>query len=443
MKVIILYDDYDKLPKIKYVFDFIFTLPICEKGVQLEYKHIENYKPNNTDYKLINYSKKNIENALNCKISYWFIDKPEFISKLYSIKYSFNDDFLFGIGLEQKNMPFIKDNIINLDIVQTFFFHLSRMEEYYAREEQLDFHRRMKSNEQFLVKNNIYRFPVLDKISFAFLSVLGLENTIETRKIMSHDIDVIQKFPNFYRFVRGVSRILFKKKKHKGSLLKYIKWYLKVKFGDKDPYNTFTWLFSKKNMHKKYVFFMSGGTTNYDNLYKINNPKIKNYIGFAKENDYEIGLHPSYSAYTNKNQFKKEKNILEKVCQCKIQSTRQHILHFDLKKTPQLLEDCNIKIESTLGYQDLIGFRCGTGFKYKLWNFKNNQPYNLTELPLIIMDGCLLIEADYDVNKARNIYFDFYAKNKYNTQITFNFHNSIFDPVLLDDMELKKLFFEL
>ena len=40
-------------------------------------------------------------------------------------------------------------------------------------------------------------------------------------------------------------------------------------------------------------------------------------------------------------------------------------------------------------------------------------------------------------------YIEFVNKNKINTQITYNFHNSIFDPVLLNEKELKKLFLEI
>ncbi len=59
------------------------------------------------------------------------------------------------------------------------------------------------------------------------------------------------------------------------------------------------------------------------------------------------------------------------------------------------------------------------------------------------MDGCLLIEAKYSVEKAREIFKEFYETNIKDTKITYNFHNSIFDPVLLDDIALKQFYLEL
>ena len=448
MEILIIYDSKKDLSKIKYVFNFIFNLPISKSNSGIKYLHISKYSKEKLQNKItINYT-DNILNEVTLNIKkdnfdIFDINNASDINKLHLTIYSYKNKKLFGISSINSKSSFITNNIISLDIPQVFFFHLSRLEEYYSKKEQLDHHDRMKSSEQFLVKNNIYRFPVLDHIAFAFLEILGLEKKIATLKIMSHDIDVIQKFPNFYKFTRGVARILLKNKKHKGSLSSYFKWFVKVKLGKTDPYDTFSWLFTKQKMFKKKVYFMAGGLTNYDNLYDINNPKLQKYIELAKKNDYEIGLHPSYKAFTNEKQFIKEKKKLEYVCGCKIKSTRQHILHYDFNKTTDILENNNIKNDSTYGFQDLIGFKCGTGFDYPIWNFKTDKPRKIKETPLIIMDGCLLMEANYNVDIAKEIYNQFLKENKYNTQITFNFHNSIFDPVLLNHIKLKQLFFEL
>jgi len=446
MKILIIHDDESNFLKIKFVFDFIFSLPIYNAKYNLEYLHIDKYKRID-DSILINYGEKTIKEATINIIKHseiLNIDNRKQIQKLKSNKYKYNNQSLYGISKDElETQNFIDDKIINLDIVQTFFFHLSRMEEYFAINEQLDYHERMKSDEQFLVKNNIHKKPILDEISFAFLETLGLEKQIKTNKVITHDIDVIEKFPNFYKFIRGTARILFKKKKYKGSLVKYISWFIKVKLNPKkDPYKTFSWLFSKTNK-KKVVYFMSGGLTKYDNLYDVNDNSILNYINIAKDNNYEIGLHPSYAAYNDKKQFKIEKEKLEQIAKCKIVSSRQHILHFDFKTTLKTLLENDIKSDSTLGYQDKIGFRAGTGFEFYLWDFNNNKKTSIIERPLVIMDGCLLIEAKYDVKKAKKILTTFENENNDNTQITYNFHNSIFDPVLLNEKELKNLFLKI
>ena len=447
-QILILYDDAFYCEKVKYVFDFIFSLPFNKFFVKIKYQEVKQFNNKICYDVIINYSSENIDNAeLNINVTDFLksIISYDDILNLYSQKYKFENTRLYGISSvsDAGSLNFIEDNVINLDIVSTFFFHLSRLEEYHCPSKYKDLHERMHSKEQFLVKNSIYREPVLDQISVAFLKSLDYYKQIETKKIMSHDIDVLIKFPSFYRYLRGAARILFKKKNFKGSIFTFTRYYLKSLMGNHDPYQTFSWLFHKSFFDRKIVFFMSGGTTNYDNLYDIKDPSLKEVFKTALDNGYEIGLHPSYSSFKDKIQFLKEKKDLESVIGQKISLSRQHILHYDNIKTPQVLESIGISNDFTLGFQDQIGFRVGTGFEYYLWNNKEERKFNIIETPLVIMDGCLLIESEYSVEKASKIHFDFFVKNKFDTQITYNFHNSIFDPVLLNNRKLKLFYLNL
>jgi len=447
-QILILYNDAFYCEKVKYVFDFIFNLPFNKFFVKIKYQEVKQFDNKMCYDVIINCSSKNIDNAtININVTDLLksITSYDDILNLYSQKYEFENTSLYGISSVSNtgSLNFIETNIINLDIVSTFFFHLSRLEEYHCPSNHKDLHERMNSKEQFLVKNSISREPVLDQISVAFLKSLDYYKQIETKKIMSHDIDVLIKFPNFYKYLRGAARILFKRKKFKGSIFTFTKFYLKSLMGNQDPYQTFSWLFNKNYFDKKIVFFMSGGTTKYDNLYDIKDPSLNKVFKTALENNYEIGLHPSYASFKDKRQFLKEKKDLESIIGKKITLSRQHILHYDVIKTPQVIESSGVINDFTLGFQDQIGFRVGTGFEHYLWNNKDNRKFNIIETPLAIMDGCLLIESNYSVEKAIKIHSEFFKKNKFDTQITYNFHNSIFDPVLLNNQKLKSFYLNL
>lgn len=448
-KVLILYEnDVDK-EKIKYVFDFIFGLPLNKYEVVVKYCNLKDFKEENTEKDIvINYSNEKIAIAtvqIVVKDILQSLKSYQDVLKLKSQFYTFENEKLYGITKCSKSekIKFIDDGTINLDVVSTFFFHLSRTEEYYCSDDLKDGHKRMLAESQFLVKNSIERLPVLDHISAALLKSIDFYKEIKTMKIMSHDIDVLIKFPSFYKYLRGVARILFKKKNFKGSIFTFTKYYLKSLIGAPDPFDTFSWLFHENFFDKKIVFFMSGGTTQYDNLYDIEDPTLKKVFKNALNKGYEIGLHPSYAAFNDEKQFVKEKKRLEGVIQQKITSSRQHILHYDITETPKVLEESGIENDYTLGFQDRIGFRTGTGFDYYLWNNLKNKRLDVKETPLVIMDGCLLIEAKYSVKKAEEIFNEFYKNNALNTKITYNFHNSIFDPVLLDDTALKHFYLKL
>jgi peptidoglycan/xylan/chitin deacetylase (PgdA/CDA1 family) len=104
---------------------------------------------------------------------------------------------------------------------------------------------------------------------------------------------------------------------------------------------------------------------------------------------WEIGLHPSWHSYNSVDEMKYQKEQIEKVLDCEIVSVRQHYLHFDNRITPLIQEAAGFKYDSTLGFNDNIGFRRGTSYAYPLYNIEDNKILPVWELPLIIQDGAM------------------------------------------------------
>ena len=103
-----------------------------------------------------------------------------------------------------------------------------------------------------------------------------------------------------------------------------------------------------------------------------------------------------------------------------------------------------MKIDSTLGFPDIIGFRCGTGFKYFLYDFENEKQSLIKELPLIVMDSSLLyMYCKNNSSCFRKNCIDFIDSNRFNTHITFNFHNTTFDRSLKSRTGMINIYSEL
>jgi len=85
--------------------------------------------------------------------------------------------------------------------------------------------------------------------------------------------------------------------------------------------------------------------------------------------------------------------------------------------------------DSTCGYADREGFRCGTGDEFPVFNILTRKKLNIKERPLIIMEGTLQ-NFNYrglfpnDVLKV----FSYYIKitKKYKSKFTLLCHNSSF-----------------
>jgi hypothetical protein len=105
---------------------------------------------------------------------------------------------------------------------------------------------------------------------------------------------------------------------------------------------------------------------------------------------WEVGLHPSYYSATSSKWLQSQKRACEEAIQKEVVSVRQHTLQYDPVLTPVLQAQAGLCVDSTQGFNDLIGFRAGTLFPYLNWDWQGNTTMPLLEIPLHIQDGPLL-----------------------------------------------------
>lgn len=350
--------------------------------------------------------------------------------------------------LAEKNIPILfgenriereEHKIVSyIDIFATLFFMLTRWEEYVDK--RRDEHNRFPHTASLAYKEGFLNRPIVNEyIEFFWnmLIVLGYKEKRESKKfsmLLTHDVDEIQRYPNFKKVVMGMGGdVLYRKSL---SLpFKTLYDYTLVSINRrKDPYDSFDEIMDISDSFgiKSHFFFMSGGTTTkYDNRYNINNPRVKKIIENIKERGHFVGLHPSYNAYNNAKQFKKEKEALETVNEAPILSGREHYLRFEVPKTWQLWEDNGFEWCSNLAYPKSAGFRTGSCYSYTPFNILSQQQLKIKERPLIMME-VTFAKASQDVKKFdRMVRYYLNIIKKYNGEFVLLWHNASFKEASL------------
>ena len=106
---------------------------------------------------------------------------------------------------------------------------------------------------------------------------------------------------------------------------------------------------------------------------------------------WEIGLHPSwYAFHEDADELKRQKAVLENALGGDVVSVRQHTLRYDMRVTPSVHAEAGFQYDSTLGFNDNVGFRFGTCYPWQLYDIHREQELSLMEIPLIIQDTALL-----------------------------------------------------
>lgn len=107
----------------------------------------------------------------------------------------------------------------------------------------------------------------------------------------------------------------------------------------------------------------------------------KDVIAALVRNGNEIGLH-GIDAWLHSRNATREREAIKKVAGCDCNGIRMHWLYFS-EKSPAALEGAGLKYDSSLGFNETVGFKSGTTQVFRL------PKSELLELPMNIMDTAL------------------------------------------------------
>ena len=328
----------------------------------------------------------------------------------------------------------VKTITCGIDIFASSFFMLTRWEEYVNKNR--DKHDRFSAYESLAYKNNFLDRPIVNEyieMLKNMLFELGLNQKTKSKKYqvcLTHDVDFIYKWDSIGKFLRHLIGDIVLRKSIR-DFFSSIVYYAQVKLKKKnDPFDTFDYLMdiSDSLKVKSYFFFMAEGITKFDNNYKSNSSESLKLVSKIKKRGHHIGLHPSYDAYNNKNQLRKEKLELEENFGIPIVFGREHFLRFEVPNTWQIWEDNNMKWDSTVGYADKEGFRCGVCYEYSVFNILKRKKLKLKEKPLIVMEASFIYQNNISAELMEEEITNLIDKvKKYNGEFVFLWHNSSFN----------------
>ena len=301
------------------------------------------------------------------------------------------------------------DYIVHFDILGLTYWMLSRQEEVGAT--NLDVHGRFPATASHAYRHGYLDRPIVDEWLAVLRQVISRlwpmlplkEHQFKVR--VSHDVDS----PSRYGFrtplglIRGMAADVLKHRDFAGCMKAPWVWINTRKSLSKyDPYNTFDWLMdiSEKNGLKSAFYFMCGRTDKRrDGDYEIEHPSIRSLMRRIHERGHEIGLHPSYNTYKHPRAIVGEAIRLKRICdeegiRQQEWGGRMHYLRCEIPTTLYGWEEAGMSYDSTLGYADHPGFRCGTCHENPAFDPVKKRILNIRIRPLVIME-CSVLSAQY------------------------------------------------
>ena len=120
--------------------------------------------------------------------------------------------------------------------------------------------------------------------------------------------------------------------------------------------------------------------------YRFADPRVRAVLRDLFRREWDVGLHGSFYSYTNEETISSEKRELEQALGQTVCGGRQHNLNLKIPYTWLIQERAGLIYDSTLGYNDCMGFRWGISFPFRPFLPDENRLSGVLQLPLVIED---------------------------------------------------------
>lgn len=284
--------------------------------------------------------------------------------------------------------------IFDQDIIFYVFWLVTGQEELHCRKDR---HGRIDLNGSLFSQERVLQMALASGIGFNLekqLMKFGFTPTIkrwpEGKKAaacVGHDVD----YPEAIRWLEPF-RIIHRQG------LKGFSAALSLLNGRRTHWNFASWVSMEKELKIKSAFYFvarQGSLYKYmtgapDPFYNVKSERFKKLFRYLKEEGFEIGLHASYRAYENKEQFALEKNVLEEASEEEIKGNRHHYWHMNPnnpESTLLLHEQIGLKYDSSLIHERYVGWRRASSWPFFPFYQEKRRELKVLQISTAWMDN--------------------------------------------------------
>lgn len=289
--------------------------------------------------------------------------------------------------------------LLSLDILAASFWFLSRYEE--AIISTTDEHGRFQCS-MSMAPAEMYDIPVVNRwfeqLREILLEPLNQSSAFTTEPllprqtiVLTHDVDLLRKYRGFRTVRHALSTAVHSGVGEATAEMRYAS--LVMAGIRRDPYDSFDELFTlKERIGAPSTFFlMGGGNHALDADYRLSDPAIRSLISRIRATGDEIGVHPSYESSRSQEMIASELAAVSSAAGRRVQGSRQHYLRLNVPGTLRMLAQAGLRYDSSLGFADRAGFRCGWSGCFYPFDVERREEIPIIEIPLIVMDMTLAI----------------------------------------------------
>ncbi len=295
---------------------------------------------------------------------------------------------------------------LGVDVFGTAFWTMARVEELMPGPR--DEHDRFSAFQSHAWRNGYLWVPIVDEYVRLLKAIIvqvwpGLSPAAggTFRQFLSHDVDD----PYAYRYMRlgNAARLIAANAIKQRSPLLGLQWIAGLTLSRAgmrvpDPCDTFDWLMDQSERvgaSSTFYFLASDRSCKLDADYDISDPAVVALLRRIAGRGHEIGIHPCYRTFNDPQVLEDQIGRLRAALRLADISReslggRMHYLRWNSRTTPGLLAAAGLAHDSTMGFADYPGFRCGTCHPFHYFDPIAGRLSNLLVRPLVVMESTVM-----------------------------------------------------
>lgn len=322
------------------------------------------------------------------------------------------------------------------DILKSAFYLLSGFQEYHSG--KLDKQERFPWSSSIQYSLGITQKPIVnyyfEVILEAFSEFCNLNDLKFKRKnreapilFLSHDVDKLKKYT--IRNLVNSGMEMFGIRSVPAGFLERLKDLFTYTWGlfsfRTDPYWTFkemTDLEHKLQISSTWYFLERGAGKN--STYHFEDKRIRKLINYLSARGHEIGVHGTLESSLDQHAMDNSIHGLKAVSNSFVSGIRQHELKYSNPITSRIQVKSGFTYDATLGFAEHIGFRNSYAYPFRLYDFDNETPINIWQLPLNVMEVSMLLYMREQVGSIHEIIQPILSEvTKFNGVFSLLWHN--------------------
>lgn len=373
----------EKSSRLNYTLDFVFETVCCCRyrltHSEAEFRAFDGPK--------LNYSNRFFEGALQIRPEGLLTERGLRKQKILC-RAENGDIIMFECSGSETGPAF------TYDLLALVFFFISRYEEW--TEAEKDPHGRFPADKSLLQQHGLACVPLVDlRLQFLKSKLLAAFPALKfpQRKaslVSTIDVDNLYAFKGkpIWRSAGASLRDLLQ-----GEFKQVIQRYRVLKGAQADPFDIYDEVpaYCRGEQIPLIVFFLYTKGSVYDRSIPAGDKAFKDVFSRLKTYPCKLGLHPSYYSSSREKLLVQESRQFRADAGLKQLWSRQHFLRLDIKTTPAQLLSAGIELDFSMGWSDRPGFRAGTAFPFRYFDFRDESVSELRFVPFCLMDGAYSI----------------------------------------------------